>query len=162
MPLRAISPDLTDAQRLVLADIAEHGCYLGAASETAEQPAFAYTAGLLHTHDHPELVVVGLEEDLAGELLEALIDAIAAGRRFAAGQRCDGFLRGYPVALCAVHRDCCAQFLPAAVWAWQGSDVTALQVVWPDRQGRMPWDADVREGFRACQPLLDGESGRPR
>jgi len=27
--------------------------------------------------------------------------------------------------------------------------------VWPDKQGRWPWQDDVRSGFSALQPLLD-------
>jgi hypothetical protein len=160
MPIRPTSPDLTEAQRLVLADIAANGCYLAAVPELAGRPGYAYTAGLQHTYGHPELIVFGLGEEVAGDLLEALVEAIAGGARFAAGQRCDGFLRGYPIGFRAVHPSRFERFLPAAVWAFPDGDRTALQVVWPDQQGRMPWDAGVREVFRACQPLL-GEEARP-
>ncbi len=34
-------------------------------------------------------------------------------------------------------------------------DVPVLQLVYPDKQGRWPWDADVREGFRDSQPVLE-------
>jgi hypothetical protein len=30
-----------------------------------------------------------------------------------------------------------------------------VQLVWPDKQGRWPWQDDVRRGFAALQPLLD-------
>ena len=44
--------------------------------------------------------------------------------------------------------------LGAAIWAHEGEDFEAVQLVWPDKQGRWPWD-DAREGFRALQPVLE-------
>ena len=38
--------------------------------------------------------------------------------------------------------------------AYDGEDFACVQLVWPDKQGRWPWDAAVREGFVAMQPVL--------
>jgi hypothetical protein len=45
--------------------------------------------------------------------------------------------------------------LGAALWAYEGDGFDAVQLVWPDKQGRWPWQDDVRDGFRALQPVLE-------
>ena len=53
-----------------------------------------------------------------------------------------------------VPKTCYAEHLGLAVWAYEGDSFPCVQMVWPDKQGRWPWDAGVREGFAASQPVL--------
>ena len=53
---------------------------------------WAYSIGLEHNFNHPELLVVGLEATFAGAVIELLGEEIAAGRHLGAGEvvRLDG------------------------------------------------------------------------
>ena len=45
-------------------------------------------------------------------------------------------------------------FLQKACWAYEGEEFPVVQLVWPDKQGRWPWEDGVRAGFRDAQPVL--------
>ena len=103
-----------------------------------------YTVGLTG-HDLPELIVFGLPPDISRPALELLAADLIAGRRqIAAGQRADDVLEGHPVRFVAVtepdrHLPVAAQF-----YAGTGTTVRALQIVWPDRYERWPWQTGTR------------------
>ena len=115
---------------------------------------FAYTVGLTRFHDHPELVVTGLDHVNTGLLLNGLGREVRAGRRFTAGevQQRDGGRRYQFVRVADPRRLVHAQEMYADV----AGPVPALQVVHSTTTGRWPWDRDY-PGGRRSQPLL----GRP-
>ncbi len=149
------TPALTAAERQILADIAENGVHIANVAEGEGRPEYSYTVGLWHTYRHAELLVVGLADEVAADLLNQAVDAIDAGRAFAAGERHEGLVNHYPVHFGAVAAVQAQQWLPVVAWAYERGDVACLQLVYPDKQGRWPWQADVREGFRAVQPVLE-------
>ena len=98
----------------------------------------------------PELVVLGLPSDVGGallrELAERLLDGDLAADDVADGDPVEGLLEGRPPVLLTVPRD-----LPSPAAEVYGT-VRLRQLVWPDADGRMPWD----DGFAHpdLQPLL--------
>ena len=103
-----------------------------------------YTIGLTG-HGHPELILFGLPPDISRPVLLAAADGIIAGRRaFAAGQHTDDLLEGHQATFVTVTEP--ERHLPAAAqfYAATGTAVEALQVVWPDRYHRWPWQPGSR------------------
>ncbi len=103
-----------------------------------------YTVGLTG-HGHPELILFGLPPDICRPVLHTVAGDVIAGRRtFAAGQSADDVLDGHRVRFVAVtepdrHLPVAAQFYAAT-----GAEVRALQLVWPDRHHRWPWQTGSR------------------
>ncbi len=93
--------------------------------------------------------------DVAAELLDGLVDEVDGGLQLAAGAQIDGLVRHYPVRLLAVPPALAAAWMPLVGWAYDGKQVPCLQLVYPDQQGRWPWQSDVRQGFAATQPVLE-------
>ena len=153
--MRPPADDHSPAQRRLLADVAEQGLHVVHVARGNGAFACAYSVGLWHHFAQPEVIVVGLDPAIAAELLEAVADEADAGRVCAAGSARDDLLRGYPVRFLAVPPQLVARHLPLAHWAYEGADFPAVQLVWPDKQGRWPWQDDVRSGLIALQPLLD-------
>ncbi len=152
--MRAPSPDLTPEQQEVLADVDEQGVHVvHVPRDGGEGPSYSYTVGLWESFQQPEVVVFGMPEDVAQDLLDALADDASEGRVFQAGERHDGLLVGYPVRFFAVPPALKASHFDVIAWAYEGADVPVVQLVWPDKQGRWPWDADVRDGFAEAQPV---------
>ena len=89
--------------------------------------------------------------------VNVIADEVSEGRQFLAGTKHEGILEGYPVRFFEVPKARYAEFLGSAMWAYEGDDFPAVQLVWPDKQGRWPWDPDARERFSTSQPVL----GRP-
>jgi Domain of unknown function (DUF4262) len=144
----------TPEQKQILADIVALGAHIAHVPASDDWPEYSYTAGLTTTFGHPELILFGLEPESAEALLDALIDEIDEGRRFEVGSEHEGLLRNYPLRIHGVPPAMIETILPRALWA-SGGTATAVQLVWPDKQGRWPWQDDVREGFAELQPVLD-------
>lgn len=152
--MRPLTPDLTDDERGLLRDVAEHGCHVVCVDADLPGGSYCYTVGLWYHWQHPELVVFGVSDELADELLNAATDMIDAGARFAADQVVRDLLEIYPVTFKAVPRTHNEGYFGAACWAHATGDFPVLQLVYPDRQGRYPWQPGAARAFQALQPLL--------
>lgn len=131
--------------------IDEHGWMLQGVFPTQAEPGpdFVYTVGLTKWNWHPEIIVFGLPHRVGGNLLNQLGAQVRDGRRYAAGEVLDDLLVDYPAHLVAV-ADTAEHFGMAR--RLYGPDITALQLVWPDQDGRFPWE----QGFALAdlEPLL--------
>jgi hypothetical protein len=103
---------------------------------------WAYTIGLAGGWDHPELIVVGLDPDWSGHLLNQLGEQVRDGRRFSHGDLVDLDL-DEPISLGDVHRDNYRTSL-FAMWLHYYSalgppypEEAALEVVLPGRNPRL-------------------------
>jgi hypothetical protein len=114
---------------------------------------FAYTAGLGRLLSHPELIVTGMPGSVAGPILHAAVRRIRDGHALRPGQRANGLIGVYDAIVVPVGRDQLGMLAFARDY-WLDGEVQAVQVVWPDRGGRFPWDEDAAPGFAANQPLL--------
>ncbi|MBX3463172.1 MAG: DUF4262 domain-containing protein [Planctomycetes bacterium] len=157
--MRARTDGLSPAEQQVLDDVEQSGLHVAHQPARGDLPAGSHSVGLWEHFEQPEVLVFGLPDEVAAALLEALADEVDAGRRFHDGERHEGLLQDYPVRFVAVPRERLADVLPTACWAYDGDDFPAVQLVWPDKQGRWPWDPAARDGFAARQPVL-GRGGQ--
>lgn len=130
----------------ILAMICEHIDRVGWSAVFVEGapgwPAFAYTVGLTRFHGHPELVVSGLDEVAARDVLDDLAAQVRDGRRLVAGQSLDRDELGQECLMVQVadpSRLALAQEVYGSAAGW----VPALQVVWATSDGRWPWQRTI-------------------
>jgi hypothetical protein len=144
------APDDAFDEKLV-ADVRAYGwhCVLVGAEGEADPP-FAYTVGLFHTFGHPELVLAGRWRHAHG-ILGAAVELVGDGARLAPGDESDEVLEGYPVRFGPVSDEQRSELLTYAGWLYSGRAFPALQLILPDRAGRMPDDTGY-DGYP--QPLL--------
>jgi len=147
--------------RKLLDDIATYGWHVMNVFEAKDSPPFSYTIGLQHSYGHPELIILGLPDNVAHPTLNIAGEAIKKGRRYLAGEVSDEFLEGYGITFRAVPLRHYPPFLGLARWFYEGDTFSTLQLVYPDRSGRWPWDPTVSAGFRDAQPVL-AEAPVPR
>jgi hypothetical protein len=139
-------PGLTDLVRL----IREHGWavrHVGPGPEPG-RAAFSYTVGLT-AMGHPEVVITGLPFDHAQTFLNNVGADVRDGKRFEPGLVTEDLTSpGASVVFLAVSD---TTGLTAAKQVY--GRVQAVQMVWPDGAGRLPWV----EGYNNrpdTQPLL--------
>ena len=152
--MRSRTDDLRPPELKLLDDIEQYGVHLVHVPEEGQQPNFSFTVGMWHSFEQPEVIVFGLPEEVAHELLDALADEASDGRKFLPGEKHDDLLVGYPVRFLDVPRERRGTFFGSAEWAYDGEQFPCVQLVWPDKQGRWPWSAEVRDGFRESQPVI--------
>jgi Domain of unknown function (DUF4262) len=116
---------------------------------------FAYTVGLTAVGS-AELIIAGLDPDIAQELLDDLAQRVHdRAQRFTSGHRITDLLAGYDAVI--VEGPATEALHPGAAFARYSTDrVTLQQVVWPDPHGRFPWEPGCSTRPQA-QPTL----GRP-
>lgn len=129
----------------LLADIArgieKSGWYaIGVFPSSPEDPPcqFVYSVGF-QEKEHPEVIVMGLHLDLGHGMLRRVHEMIELGHVFADRDRSSDVIANHDVEF---------RVLPAdgdpLNWAktYYGVDqLEALQLVWPDRHGRLPGDS---------------------
>jgi len=118
------------------------------AGAAKSEAAFSYTVGLT-AMGHPETVVTGLPFTVAQTFLNNIGQEVRDGRAFPAGLVTDGLTSpGAPVVFIRVDDD---RGLTAVGQVY--GRVQAVQMVWPDSTGRLPWVVGYRNPPDA-QPLL--------
>jgi hypothetical protein len=114
---------------------------------------YAFTIGLRRSYGLPEVAMFGLrEQDMQiwlNNCAELLRDR---GKPFADGDPFARVIERFPVQTRAVHPSWHPALFGALGRHYGTLDVPVQQVVWPDRDGRWPWDAAATASCRERQP----------
>ncbi len=138
--------------------IDEYGwALMGVFDPDDEEPSFTYSTGILETLGDPEVIIFGLKSDTRKWLCNEYGNKLRNGRQLKPDCDIDDFIEGYPIRLIDVDTtrpEVFADHLCWAHWYYGRRDFPVRQLVWPDQEGRFPWDPDCGEDFRKLQPLL--------
>ncbi|HMB54599.1 MAG TPA: DUF4262 domain-containing protein [Thermoanaerobaculia bacterium] len=147
--------------RAVRQDVEHFGWHLrlvpgAAGATTGASTGYLHTVGLPQTWDHPEIVFFAPNANAAGMAawLRRVVARVAAGERFTEGAAHPGLLGNRDCVVRGVHRRWLPHFLTAAVGHHGGADFDAVELLWADAEGRMPWRQDFSARSLAAQRLL--------
>lgn len=136
--------------------VEKHGCFVMVVFGSETEPQWAYSIGIPTTFPGTsELVIFGLNPDNMGQIINNIVQLMREGQTFESGKSYDGILRGLPLYLGQVkseHYD--SHFGQAQEYHKTDTDFLVLQIIWPDMQGRFPWQDGFDEKFKDAQPLL--------
>ena len=125
----------------------------GGADYDEDEPDWAYTIGLWHSFRVPELSMFGLDvEDMVGWLDEAA-GLVTRGLRPEPGDVVPGVLEGFLLQVRPVDTSW-YEGLFGQLLGFYGGPVPMLQLVWPDKKGRLPWEEGVGARCHEWQPQL--------
>lgn len=155
MPTYSNDPRERAAEEKCVADVAAYGLHVMHVGGDNDWPEFAYTVGLWRTFEQAELIILGLPQDAAHAILNYVADLARDGRRFHAGDVAEDVLDDHPIQFRAVPPAQGRAHFGWARWYHAPDAFPTLQLVYPDMQGRWPWDPDASDGFRAQQPVLE-------
>ena len=102
-------------------------------------PDFAYTVGLGHHRDHPELVMSGLAHELMTTVLETVSALVLQGFPLVPGQVLEGALARVPLVVDELSEQGLSATVGWSRWFHQ-RPVPAYQLVWPSATGDFVWD----------------------
>src|SRR6516225_5575395 len=89
-------------EQKAIADVEQYGCHVIHVMEEGDLPPFAYSVGIEKTSQAAELIVIGLKQPLAHNVINEYNRRVRGGERFQAGQRVSGFVQGFDCQLRAV------------------------------------------------------------
>ena len=152
----------TDAgERKAIADVEEHGWHVLKVLADSEGPGFAYTVGLYHSFRHPELIVVGLPPEVAHNVLNIAGEAIRRGMRYSEAVQTSDLFEDRACRFRRMPEGQYPNYLGWDLWFYDGPAFPALQLIWPDQEGRWPWEPTVDPGVREIQPVIEDEGDPP-
>ncbi len=118
-------------------------------------PAYAYTIGLPALTGFPEIAVFGLTPVATKGLVGLVVDALRGGTDIMLGVELIGLLDNdlrcmfAPIDL-DVHGEA---FSTATAW-YRGDPFSMVQLLYPDRNGFMPYETGFEQRLRLAQPVI--------
>lgn len=116
-------------------------------------PRYSFSVGLFHTHDHPEIILLGLSHAAAGQIINNIGGLVLLGQRIEPGRAYHEFA-SVPVVFVEVDPAHYKEYVGYALWLYGGPRFPMLQCVWPLKSGHFPWDEGYDKRGAAIQPFL--------
>ena len=149
-------PPINDYERTLATNAEKFGWHCTSVFPTqgTDTPCFSYTVGLYKTYRQPEFIIFGLDSDVAYPILKILAGAAAEGHMYPLDKPCDALIEKYECAFVPVPKHHFNDYVFSALWFYAGEDFPLYQVVWPDPEGRYPWNKGATSDPLHEQPIL--------
>ena len=118
-------------------------------------PAYAYTIGVPALVGFPEIAVFGLTPVASNGLITLVLDALQGGTEIPLGIELVGLLDNDLRCMFAqVDTDAAAgTFATLDAW-YRGQSYAVVQLLYPDRNGFMPYETGYEQRLRYAQPVI--------
>lgn len=137
-----------------LKDIEQYGCHILHVIEDDEYPRFTYSIGIEKTSSQPEIIITGLNQEVAHWIVNEYNNRIKAGEVFKPNEYYSGFLEGFEITFKKVSPEYYTEYFGWANWLYKGSNFKVLQFIYPDTSGVWPWDSEASSDFKWFLPKL--------
>ncbi|MBM4941730.1 DUF4262 domain-containing protein [Vibrio parahaemolyticus] len=137
-----------------LKDIEQYGCHILHVIEDDEYPRFTYSIGIEKTSSQPEIIITGLNQEVAHWIVNEYNNRIKAGEVFKPNEYYSGFLEGFEITFKEVSPEYYTEYFGWANWLYKGSNFKVLQFIYPDTSGVWPWDSEASSDFKWFLPKL--------
>ena len=127
--------------------------------EGDNSPPFCYSVGIQKSCDAPELIVVGLNADLAQSMINEYNARVRKDGPLEVGKYYSDFLEGFECLLQTVDKTHYTKYFGWDTWLYGGPDYNAVQLIYPTKSGHWPWQLEATD-MKEWQPVLTTD-GRP-
>ena len=141
-------------EQQILADVDADGLHIEKVIPEKKAPPWAYSIGIHKTMQQPDIIVFGLRPATMEQLIENVVERMRDGVTYTDSVEDDELLQGYTCAFKSVREIWYDVTVRHARWFYGGSSFPLLQLYWPDRNGKFPWDPKCQPEVRALQPRL--------
>jgi hypothetical protein len=141
----------------VLGDIQRVGWHVTGvfAQKDEKGPEWAFSIGLFHSFQHPEVVVFGLPFQRCMDIVNVMGQEVQAGKRYGPGAEYTDILQDpYRCVFREVDRQHYSDYVGYALWFYEDDPFPLMQCFWPDKKGLFPWDDGCDDYVKTAQPLL--------
>ena len=135
--------------------IEENGFYLCNFDGDGYLPAFSYSVGLTKSYSHPELLIMGLSREINLSILEHACELVRDGKKFEIQTDYEEFLEGFSICFLPILKKHLPDYFGFGIEYYGDMEFEALQLIWPDKQSRWPWDEEFEPELLINQKLLD-------
>jgi hypothetical protein len=146
---------LSAYERTFIDGVREHGWFdTHVFDDEGDRASFSYSTGFWLSRGIPEIILFSLPRDVTHNVLWDFFRDAEIGNPPPMGTPIEGIFgnaRAVFLPVAQVHYE---EHLGSAIWFYQWEAFPCLQLVWPDTQGRFPWERGFEERFRPDQPDL--------
>ena len=151
--------ELNEQEGKFLEEIREHGWFNTRVFDPErEEPDFSYSPGIFSSTGFPEIVVFSLPKQVSHDILWDIYRDVSGRKTFPASTKIEGIFGNHDAVFLPVSRNKYRDYLGWSRWFYDGDEFPCLQLIWPDPNGRFPWESDFETKFKSDQPDLT-ESG---
>jgi hypothetical protein len=142
-----------EADEKLIDNVRERGCHILGVDG---HPPFSFSIGLALNYGQAEIVIFGMAPSKAAQIINIVRDEAASGKKFVDGDVSSDILVNGKVCFLEVPLELYGEYLGTAIWFYRKSPrpFPCLQLVWPDRDGRFPWETGFDPIFKKDQPVL--------
>lgn len=144
-----------EADARALANIEQYGLHILSVTGDDDHVPFTYSIGIEQTLGMPELIMIGLQPNVAASAINECYRQMKEGGAIAPGWRVANLLGGgFECQIGEVSPEQAAQYMIWAKWLYKDKPFRAWQIIWPSTAGFFPWDAGASEWLITHQALL--------
>jgi hypothetical protein len=143
-----------EADKRVSNDIRQHGLHVIHVLADEIGPRFSYSIGLFESYKHPEIIIVGLKQELSHTLINSIAENIKNGISYLPFNYYPDILNDFECYFTDVSLENYDSYVGQAQRYYNSDDFPLLQCIYPTVKGFFPWDADWPEGIKDLQPIL--------
>ncbi len=104
---------------------------------------------------NPEVILCGLEADIAIRIINEIGNALKSGRKFDLDtDYADILANNVKCCFRAVHLSQYSEYVCWAQWFYEQDAFPVWQCLWPDKGGHYPWDVACHAEVAKLQPSL--------
>ena len=138
----------------LLNDIEKHGLQVMHVLDDGASPAFSYSIGLFQTYKHPEIIIVGLKQELSHVLINNMAEDIKNGKVFEPLNYYTEILDDYKCYIVKVSPENYDEYVGQAQRYYKNDDFPLVQCIYPTTKGIFPWEKNWPENIKDLQPIL--------
>jgi hypothetical protein len=118
-------------------------------------PAYAYSIGLPASVAFPEIAVLGLTPSASKGLIDLVVSQLRGGVEIPLGVELVGLLDNeLRCCFAPIPRQLCGTWFPTATAWYRGEAFEVVQLIYPDRQGFLPYEDGFDRRLRFAQPVI--------
>ena len=117
-------------------------------------PPFSYSIGLFRSYGHPEIIMIGLKQELAHTLINNMAYDIKEGKTFAPFKFEADILDDFDCYFIDVDKSNYDEYVGGAQRYYDGDGFPLLQCIYPTVKGIYPWEDEWPEEIKNLQPIL--------
>jgi hypothetical protein len=142
------------SEKKAQSDIKKYGCHILHVVEEGEYPRFSYSIGIQKNTGQPEIIITGLNQEIAHWMINEYNNRAKAGEKFLPNKYYSGFLDNFDVTFRKVEKQHYPEYLGWARWLYKGDDFKVFQLIYPSTSGVWPWDHEAPNDFTRFLPKL--------
>ena len=121
-------------------------------------PGFSYSIGLYQRFGHPEIICFGMDLNMMGSLINDACAWIKEGNNVDSYVSYPNYLENVNVQFLPINKEFYGDYFAFGINYYGGNNFPALQMVWPDKENKFPWEEGFYKPWKFQQPLLDRDT----